>query len=84
MDAPRFPSHIPVLIGSLPYDNLSALGDITKMIGHLQSFGAQVQHHICSGQDTKLMHGKIGKTKSWQETVKKFSLTHTSAPTSEA
>jgi len=75
MDEKPFPSTIPVLIGSLPYDTVSALPDIKKMVTHLRSQsngGQQIEHFICDGPDKRLWHCQMGKSKGWQAAIKLF------------
>lgn len=83
MDAQAFPRDIPVLISSLPYDSISDLNDMKKMVQHLQSLGANIEHFVSEGvwRDDKgktitLIHGKIGRAQDYQSNVKKFLAEH--------
>lgn len=72
MHADSFPSSIPVLLGSLPNDTVSELHDMIAMKKHLEGLGATVKHFVAQGNDAQIIHGQIGKSKDWQDTVNQF------------
>lgn len=71
-DANAFPTNIPVLLGSLPDDTISALPDITRMKSHLILLDADIQHFICTGKDVEIRHGRIYQSEQWQHAVNEF------------
>ena len=82
MHAQSFPHKVPVLLGSLPEDTLSALPDMIAMKEHLTSKGGNIEHVICAGDDAKIRHGKIGTSRAWQGAIQQFLARHTLRPAS--